>query len=300
MAGKLFDSLHGKLMVLPDAVEVYPAHGAGSLCGRNISKETSSTIGEQRRGNWALQPMPREEFVRALTADLPEVPAYFAYDAALNRRGAPALGNRTRALSPDDAEDAIRRGAIALDVRGGAAFGAGHLPGSVNVGLDGQFASWSGALLPADRPLVIVAEDEAGAAQAATRLARVGLEDIAGFLDGGVRAWADSGRPLARLAQVTVDELERRLAEEPALRVLDVRRPGEFAGGRVPGAINLPLDRLPREWPAAGAPMAVICAGGYRSSAGASLLEAHGIADLVNVVGGTSAWIASGRPLVRD
>lgn len=299
MAGMLYDSLHAKLLALPDAVEVYPAHGAGSLCGRNISKETSSTIGEQRRGNWALQPMPREEFVRALTADLPEAPAYFSHDAALNRRGAPALEARPRSLSPAEADEAIRGGAIALDVRGGAAFGAGHVPGSVNVGLDGQFASWSGALLPTDRPLVIVAEDESGVSQAATRLARVGLERVEGFLGGGVRAWADSGRPLARLAQVTVDELERRLAAEPGLRVLDVRRPGEFAAGHVPGAISLPLDRLQRDWPAAGAPTAVICAGGYRSSAAASLLEARGALDLVNVVGGTSAWIASGRPVAR-
>jgi hydroxyacylglutathione hydrolase len=300
MAETLYDSLHGKLMVLPDAVEVYPAHGAGSLCGRNISKETSSTIGEQRRGNWALQPMPRAEFVRALTADLPEAPAYFSFDAALNRRGAPALGTKPRGLSAAEVEDAVRRGATVLDVRGAAAFGAGHLPGSVNVGLDGQFASWSGALLPTDRPLVIVAEDEAGVGQAATRLARVGLESIEGFLQGGVRAWADSGRAVARLAQVTVDELERRLAAEPGLRVLDVRRPAEYAAGHVPGAISLPLDLLPRERPAAGAPTAVICAGGYRSSAAASLLEAYGIADLVNVVGGTSAWVASGLPVARD
>ena len=299
MAGLLYDSLHGKLLGLPDAVEVYPAHGAGSLCGRNISKETSSTIGEQRRGNWALQPMPRAEFVRALTADLPEAPAYFSHDAALNRRGAPALGSRPRALSAADADDAIRRGALVLDVRGSASFGAGHLPGSINVGLDGQFASWAGALLPADRPLVIVAEDEEGVAQAATRLARVGLESIEGFLDGGVRAWADSGRPLARVAQVTVDELERRLAEEPGLRVLDVRRPGEYDGGHVPSAISLPLDRLQREWPEMGGPTAVICAGGYRSSAAASLLAARGAADLVNVVGGTAAWAASGRPVER-
>lgn len=300
MAGMMYDSLHGKLMTLPDAVEVYPAHGAGSLCGRNISKETSSTIGEQRRANWALQPMRRDAFVRALTADLPEAPAYFAFDAALNRRGAPPLGSRPRALSPEAAESAVRAGALVLDVRAGAAFGAGHVPGSVNVGLDGQFASWAGALLPTDRPLVLVAEDEAGAAQAATRLARVGLENVAGYLDGGVRAWADSGRPAARVAQVTVDELERRLAEEPRLRVLDVRRPGEYAAGHVPRAVSVPLDRLQREWPDAGEPTAVICAGGYRSSAAASLLAAHGIADLVNVVGGTSAWVASGRPVASD
>jgi rhodanese-related sulfurtransferase len=295
MAGQLYDSLRGKLLTLPDAVEVYPAHGAGSLCGRNISKETSSTIGEQRRVNWALQPMARDAFVRAVTADLPEAPAYFSHDAAINRRGAPALGDGPRALSPAEAADALAEGALALDVRGGPAFAAGHLPGAVHVGLDGQFASWAGALLPADLAVVIVAEDAASAAQAAVRLARVGLEAVAGYLDGGVAAWAAAGRPLAQLPLVTVDELDRRLRDEPGLRVIDVRRPGEYGAGHVPGAISLPLDRLPREPPAPGPPTAVICAGGYRSSTAASLLLALGLPGLVNVVGGTSAWLAGGR-----
>jgi hydroxyacylglutathione hydrolase len=299
MAGRLYDSLHAKLLTLPDAVEVYPAHGAGSLCGRNISKETSSTIGEQRRGNWALQPMPREAFVRALTADLPEAPAYFARDAALNRRGAPPLGQPSPppALSPEDVAGHVTRGALVLDVRGGAAFGAGHVPGALNVGLDGQFASWAGALVEPERALVLVAEDEAGAAQAATRLARVGLESVVGHLQGGVRAWLETGRPLARLPQVTVDELARRRQAEPGLRVVDVRRPAEYAAGHVPGALSLPLDRLARERLDPGTPTAVICAGGYRSSAAASLLLQHGVTDLVNVVGGTSAWVASGQPV---
>jgi hydroxyacylglutathione hydrolase len=184
-----------------------------------------------------------------------------------------------------------------LDVRGGAAFGAGHVPGALNVGLDGQFASWAGALVEPERALVLVAEDEAGAAQAATRLARVGLESVVGHLQGGVRAWLESGRPLARLPQVTVDELARRRQAEPGLRVVDVRRPAEYAAGHVPGALSLPLDRLARERLDPGTPTAVICAGGYRSSAAASLLLQHGVTDLVNVVGGTSAWVASGQPV---
>src|SRR5262245_3516282 len=179
MAGMLYASLHEKLLRLPDAVEVYPAHGAGSLCGRNISKETSSTIGEQRRTNYALRPMPRADFVKMMTVDLPEVPAYFPVDVQKNREGAPALPARPRpeALSPAQVR-ALGAGVSLLDVRNSAAFGAGHLPGSINISLAGQFASWAGTLLPADRPIVVVAEDEAQVDEAALRLSRVGLDNL--------------------------------------------------------------------------------------------------------------------------
>ena len=298
MAGMLYDSLHDKLLTLGDEVLVYPAHGAGSLCGRNISKETSSTIGEQRRFNYALQPMPREAFVRLLTTDLPEVPAYFPRDVDLNRAGAPAVGERSLppALPPAEVAARVLQGATLLDVRDGAAFGAGHLPGSVHIGLSGQFASWAGTLLSPDRPLVVVADDEGGAAEAALRLARVGLENVAGYLAGGLGAWAAAGHPVATLPQVTADELQARLAEGQDLTVLDVRRPGEYDAGHVPGARNLPLDRLEREAGSldASRPTAVLCAGGYRSSAACSLLERRGFSSLWNVVGGTSAWVQAG------
>ena len=298
MAGMLYDSLHGKLLTLGDDVLVYPAHGAGSLCGRNISKETSSTIGEQRRFNYALQPMPREDFVRLLTTDLPEVPAYFPRDVDLNRAGAPAVGQRKAppALSPDEMATQALAGATLLDVRDGAAFGTGHVPGSVHIGLSGQFASWAGTLLPPDRPLVLVADDEAGVAEAALRLARVGLENVAGYLGGGLAAWAAAGHPVATLSQIAVDELKARLAEGKDLAVLDVRRPAEYATGHVPGARHLPLDRLEHEAESldASRPTAVLCAGGYRSSAACSLLERRGFRRLFNVVGGTSAWVQAG------
>jgi glyoxylase-like metal-dependent hydrolase (beta-lactamase superfamily II)/rhodanese-related sulfurtransferase len=303
MAGMLYDSLHGKLLALDDAVLVYPAHGAGSLCGRNISKETSSTIGEQRRFNYALQPMPKADFVRLVTADLPDAPEYFPRDVELNRAGAPTLGAEAppRPLPPAEVEALAAKGAVLLDVRGAAAYGAGHLPGSLNVALQGQFASWSGILLPPERAIVIVADDETAAAEAKLRLARVGLESVAGHLAGGVAAWAAAARPVATLAQVTVDELHARLGEGEGLDVLDVRRPAEQKLGHVPGARLLPLDRLGRE--AAGLdparPLAVICAGGYRSSAACSLLEGHGFRRLYNVVGGTAAWAQAGLPLAR-
>jgi glyoxylase-like metal-dependent hydrolase (beta-lactamase superfamily II)/rhodanese-related sulfurtransferase len=297
MAEMLHDSLHQKLLRLPDAVEVYPAHGAGSLCGRNISKDTSSTIGEQRRSNYALRPMPRADFIKMMTSDLPEVPQYFPRDVAINREGAPPLAERPLppALGVSDVERRRELGAVLLDVRPVAAFGAGHVPGSVNIGLGGQFASWAGTLIPADRPLVIVAEEEDHVREAVMRLARVGLDNVAGFLGGGVAAWDHGGRPLATVPQWPVDELRAQMRER-GLQVLDVRRPGEYASGHVPGAVCRPLDRLEREAASldAARPTAVICAGGYRSSAATSLLRRRGFAELYNIVGGTSAWVAAG------
>jgi hydroxyacylglutathione hydrolase len=197
---------------------------------------------------------------------------------------------------------AAAAGAALLDVRSAAEFGAGHVPGAVNVGLGGQFASWAGILLDAARPLVIVAADDERVAEAVLRLSRVGLENVAGFLSGGVLAWERAGRPLARLPQVAVDELHARLAEDPGLQVLDVRRPGEYAAGHVPGARHAPLDRIERALAELddSRPTAVICAGGYRSSAACSLLQRHGFAGpLLNVVGGTSAWMAAGYATER-
>jgi glyoxylase-like metal-dependent hydrolase (beta-lactamase superfamily II) len=300
MAGQLYDSLHGKLLALPDDVAVYPAHGAGSLCGRNISSETSSTIGVQRRTNYALGPMTREEFVRVMTVDLPEVPAHFPRDVELNRIGAAPLAAREPAALPA-AE--VRRladaGATLLDVRPTQAFASGHPAGAVHIGLTGEFASWAGALVPPDRPVVLVTDDAAGAGEAAMRLARVGLENVAGYLDGGVAAWDAAGLPVARLEQIDVAELKARREEDPGLTVLDVRRPGEFAAGHVPGAVRLPLDRLARELdtlPPRGR-VAIVCEGGYRSGiAGSLLLQRRGTRP-VNVVGGTNAWVAAGYPL---
>jgi hydroxyacylglutathione hydrolase len=302
MAGLLYDSLHAKILALPDAVEVYPAHGAGSLCGRNISSETSSTVGAQRRGNWALQPMPRDEFVRRVTRDLPEAPRYFPMDVALNREGARPLGELPAppAVDAEEAERLMAEGALVLDVRPAAEFGAGHVPGALNVALGGQFASWAGTLLDPARRLVIVTDGEAHAREAATRLARVGLENVAGWLPPD--AWSRSGRPVRTVPQITVEALRARLGSDAALQVVDVRRAGEYAGGHVPGARHVPLDRLEGEAARLdpSRPTAVICAGGYRSSAGTSLLAARGFGDLVNVTGGTAAWIAAGFEVEKE
>ncbi|HEY0320920.1 MAG TPA: rhodanese-like domain-containing protein [Pyrinomonadaceae bacterium] len=301
MAGMLYDSLHDKLLKLDDAVEVYPAHGAGSMCGRNISKETSSTIGQQRRFNYALKPMARDEFVSMMTIDLPEAPAYFPRDAEINRTGAATLDElpRPRALKAEEVDKLTLAGHLILDVRAAQDFGAGHVPGALNIGLGGQFASWAGTLIQSGTPLIIVAESNDAVDEALMRLARVGLESVRGFLDGGMQAWDEAGLPLARVDQIPVDELKRRLEEQDNLQVIDVRRPAEYLDGHVPGALSAPLSELKKHVAEFDAerPTAVICAGGYRSSAATSILSSHGFQTLYNVTGGTSAWINAGFPI---
>jgi len=243
MAAQMYESLHGKLLKLDDSVEVWPAHGAGSMCGRNISKETSSTIGEQRRFNYALAPMPKEEFVRMMTSDLPEAPAYFPADAAINREGATPLAElpRPSALLAQQVAAYANLGYVVLDVRAAAEFGAGHVPGALNVGLGGQFASWAGALIPLGSPIILVAADDEQVDEAVTRLARVGHETVRGYLRGGVEVWREAGFDLGQVAQVTVSELRRMLDEQPELQLLDVRRPAEYAAGHAPRAALSPL-----------------------------------------------------------
>lgn len=294
MAGFLYDSLREKILPLPDSVIVYPAHGAGSLCGRNLSSETFSTLGDQRKTNWALKPMTREAFVEALVQELPEVPRHFRRDVEINRKGADPLSRLkpTRRVAADHIGGLARTGATLLDVRNGDAFGERHLPASVNIGLGGQFAAWAGALLDPDSSLVLVVEEEEQAQEAAMRLARVGLESVTGFISPA--DWQNAGLPTLSLPQLSVDELQERLGE---VDVIDVRRRSEYVSGHVPQALHMPLDSLharARDLDRSR-PTAVICAGGYRSSAGASLLERDGFSRLFNVVGGTSAWIAAGK-----
>jgi glyoxylase-like metal-dependent hydrolase (beta-lactamase superfamily II)/rhodanese-related sulfurtransferase len=311
MARSLYDSLRRKLLVLPDAVEVYPAHGAGSSCGRNIGQELSSTIGEQRRMNYALQPMSEQEFVDLVATDLPAAPAYFAHDAEANRRGAPALAALPPPppLSPKEFRERQRDGAMVLDVRDGVAFCAGHPPGAIHVGLGGQFASWAGSIVPVGTPILLVADDEDGVAEARIRLARVGHENLVGRLDGGFAEWVRRGEPVESIGEVSVEELAARIgvtagAHRDAggngseLRVLDVRRPWEFAAGHVPGATNVPLDQLPSRLGEIDphAQLAVVCQSGYRSAIASSLLAPHHSGALFNVLGGTAAWKAAGLP----
>jgi rhodanese-related sulfurtransferase len=300
MAEMLYDSLHQKLLALDDAVLVYPAHGAGSMCGRNISKETSSTIGEQRRFNYALQPMSRDEFVQMMTSDLPEQPAYFSRDAEINRTGAAPLHElpRPAALEPRRVLELQATGHLVLDVRDSTAFGTAHVPGAMHIGLGGQFASWAGSLIPAGTTILLVADDMEQIDEAVMRLARVGIESVAGYLDGSLYAWDRAGLETGRLQQMPVAELHAQLGERKDLQLLDVRRPGEYEAGHVPGAAKTPLAELHKHLGRFDRrkPLALVCATGYRSSIAGSILARHGFASLFNVVGGTSAWVRAGYP----
>jgi hydroxyacylglutathione hydrolase len=304
MAALMYDSLHEKLLKLDDSVEVWPAHGAGSMCGRNISKETHSTIGEQRRFNYALAPMSKDDFVRMMTTDIPEPPAYFPADAEINRTGALPLDElpRPAALLAQQVAAYANLGYVILDVRTAEEFGAGHVPGALNIGLGGQFASWAGALIPLGMPMIIVAASDEQIDEALTRLARVGHETVRGYLRGGMDDWRASGLDVSEVPQVTVAELSRMLDERADLQVLDVRRPAEYAAGHAPRAESAPLsprlkDEIAQIDPAR--PVAVICAGGYRSSAATSMLKPLGFRKLLNVTGGTGAWMAAGFPVEK-
>jgi glyoxylase-like metal-dependent hydrolase (beta-lactamase superfamily II)/rhodanese-related sulfurtransferase len=302
MAGMMYDSLHDRLLKLDDAVEVYPAHGAGSMCGRNLSKETSSTIGEQRKLNYALKPMTKAEFISMMTSDLPQAPTYFSKDVEINRTGASALEEipRPAALSAQEVKSFATSGHVILDVRSAAEFGSGHVPGSVNIGLGGQFATWAGTLLSMTAPIVLVAESEEKVDEAVMRLARVGIESVKGFLSGGIASWQSAGFETAIVPQVSVDELRQLIDSDLVTQIVDVRRLPEYQSGHVPHAIHAPLSELDegaaqlRVDPAK--PTAVICAGGYRSSAASSILEQHGFKNLLNVSGGTGAWVNAGFP----
>lgn len=304
MAALMYESLHGKLLKLDDSVEVWPAHGAGSMCGRNISKETSSTIGQQRRFNYALAPMSKDEFVNIMTTDLAEAPAYFPKDAELNRDGAPPLAEirRPNALLPQQVVGYANLGYVVLDVRTASEFGAGHIPGALNIGLGGQFASWAGALIPLGSAIIVVADTEAQIDEAVTRLARVGHDSVLGFLRGGMEAWREAGFEVSEVEQISPAELRRMIDEREDLQVIDVRRPAEYAAGHAPRAASTPLGPRLREETReldSTRPVAVICAGGYRSSAATSMLRPLGFRRLYNVEGGTSAWLAAGFPVEK-
>lgn len=301
LAGLLYDSLHTKLMTLPDSVLVYPAHGAGSLCGKNMRAERSSTIGTERLTNYALQIRSREEFIRQLTSNLPARPEYFAKDAEINRTGAAALSDLPplRSLSPFELEGMLKAGEIALDVRPMDEFAAGHVPGSVNIALGGQFASWAATVLGLAAHPVLIAETDAQIEEARLRLARVGIEELDGYLAGGVAAWKQSGQPLATVAQISAQELEQRLGAGK-VQVLDVRREPEWDAGHVKGAAWWPLDNFRVSPPEIDheVPLAVHCKGGYRSMIAASLLQRAGFRNVINLIGGFDAWQQANLPIV--
>jgi hydroxyacylglutathione hydrolase len=300
LAGLLYDSLHGKLLKLGDDVLVYPAHGAGSLCGRNMRAERSSTIGTERLANYALQIRSRDEFVRQLTENLPARPEYFLQDAQINRAGASALADlpALAALSPRELNELLDQGVFVLDVRSNADFAASHVPGSVNIALAGQFASWAGALMGLNAKPVLIADHPEQCAEARMRLARVGIEDPRGFLQGGVAAWMQAGFAAGQLPQMTAQELHGQLNRN-GLQVLDVRREGEWQSGHIAEASLFPLDQFKVSAPEVdpAQPLAVHCQGGYRSMIACSLLRRAGIENVINVTGGFDAWRNAALPV---
>jgi len=302
LAGMLYDSLHNKVLKLADEVLVYPAHGAGSLCGRNMRAERSSTIGIERLTNYALQIKSREEFVRQLTANLPARPGYFLQDAEINRRGALALSDLPELppLSPQELKTILDQGGIVLDVRPGEEFAAGHVPRSINIALSGQFASWAGTLLGLSSRPVLIAASSQQLGEARMRLARVGIEDSCGYLQGGVDAWRDAGFPIVSLPQITTEALHEQL-QGYSFQVLDVRREPEWNAGHIEGASWWPLDNFTVSPPEINhdARIAVHCKSGYRSMIACSLLQRAGFRDVVNVIGGFDAWQAK-LPFVHE
>ena len=301
LAAMLFDSLHQKLIPLGDGVEVWPAHGAGSLCGKQMRPERQSTIGKERALNYALRARTKDEFVKLLTAELPERPGYFALDAEINRSGAASLKTLPpiALLSPEDVFARQAAGAIVLDTRPTQQFCAGHIPGAVHIALAGQFASWAATILGLEKDILLVAEDEEQIGQSRMRLARVGIERVIGALDGGMANWAAHQLPAAELAQVPVEDLHRELAH---IQVIDVRRQPEWDEGHIGGAHLMPLHKLESRLDSLdrNRPIAVHCKGGYRSAIAASLIQRAGFENVMNVTGGFDAWRACGLPEVRE
>jgi rhodanese-related sulfurtransferase/glyoxylase-like metal-dependent hydrolase (beta-lactamase superfamily II) len=305
LGAHLYDSLHDKLLTLPDETLVYPAHGAGSLCGKQLSSDTVSSLGDQRRFNYALQPMTKEVFIDLVTADQPDAPPYFTYDAILNTREHATLDkNLEEVLHPVELDEVIRlgdAGAQILDVRDATEYAQGHLAGSINIGLGGQYATWAGTVLDRAKSIVIIAEP-GREPEAALRLGRIGFDHVRGYLRGGMQALAerpDLVWPTERVsAQMAADELA---SAGPPL-VLDVRNPREWGTKHIVGSVNIPLNHLQER--IAEVPrdrrIAVHCAGGYRSSIAASILHHYGITNLIEIAGGLAAWDTAKLPVVSE
>ena len=301
LGGLLYDSLRNKLLTLPDSSLVYPAHGAGSLCGKAISKETVSTIGQQRRDNYALRPMSKTAFIDIVTADQPDAPAYFTYDAVLNSKERPTLDETLRELNPMTLDQALALqeiGGQILDTRDAGDFAAAHLAGSINIGLGGQYATWAGTLLSHDKPIVIIA-DPGRENESAVRLGRIGFDHVVGYLKSGLRSLESHPELTGATERLSPDVAAERLATNEPLAI-DVRTPGERQQKHIDGSVASPLNRLEQQ--AAGLPRSrpiiVYCAGGYRSSIAASLLQRLGFTHVSEIAGGIAAWEAARLPVV--
>lgn len=289
LAGKLYDSLH-RVLALPDGVKIYPAHGAGSLCGRALGSAPFSLVGQERATNWAARIKDRAEFVQQMISNLPDRPAYFSYDVGVNLRGASPLSElpALRVLGEDDLKDAVSSGATVIDTRAAPMFGAGHFSGSLNIGVgSAMFSTWVGFIVAGGTPIALVVGSPKDAEKARLELARIGFDDVAGY------ALADDLKTIQQLSQISACDLRRALTNGSPPLVLDVRTPGEWQKQRIEGARHIPLPQLPKrlgEVPHDRA-VATICGSGYRSSIAASLLQREGAQQVSNVMGGMGAWL---------
>ncbi|MFN8253396.1 MAG: rhodanese-like domain-containing protein [Ferruginibacter sp.] len=296
LAGILYETIHNKILPLPDDVIVYPAHGAGSSCGKNLGPDTYSTIGEEKKTNYALQPQTREAFIKAVTEGLSEAPRYFAINAHINKQGYDSLDaikeTGLTPLSSAAVKKLVDEDMLVLDTRPATQFTEGFIPGSIFIGLEGRFAEWAGALLPFDKPMILVTEP-GKEEESLVRLARVGFDKMQGYLDGGFEAWEKAGEKIDMVINVEADELAMDLPHDPHLVIVDVRRETEYADGHIKEAQNIPLNEMTDVASIAGFEenqnLYVHCAGGYRSVIAASLMKRQGIHNLRNVLGGWNA-----------
>lgn len=298
LAAMLYRSLHEKLLRLPDETVIYPAHGAGSLCGRQMGSERSSTIGQERRSNYALQARNSDEFIHLLTDSLPPRPEYFGREVELNRQGAAAIAELPPPV-PIKAPEVFRlqaEGAIVLDTRPAMQFAVAHVPGSIHIALSGQYASWAARILGLDKRIILVGEDADHLRESQLRLARVGIENVQAYLEGGITGWIKGGYQLEYIPQITVEEfIELREQEKDHIAVLDVREAGEVEAGAIENSINIPVAQLAARTGELDPSKLVVvhCKGGYRSSIATSILRRAGFGDVVNLTGGYDAWLTA-------
>ena len=295
LGAMLYDSIQNKLLGLPDDTLVYPTHGAGSMCGKQLSEDTFSTMGVQKKYNYALQPMSKEKFVEIVTADQPDAPDYFTYDAVLNTKERLTLNETmSRNLSPLTLDEVLKlknEGAQILDVRNPVDYEGAHLEGSINIALDGNYATWSGTILDIDKAIVIISypgfENEA-----IMRLGRIGFDYIAGYLEGGMEALLDRPDILRRTERITAQSVSEKISSTDPPRILDVRRPNEWKLSRIEGSINIPLNQLKERYEEIpnDKELIIYCSAGYRSSIAVSLLEMNNFRNVSDLVGGISAW----------
>lgn len=293
LADLLFDSLHQQLMTLPDSTRVYPAHGAGSACGKNLSSDTWSTIGEQRRSNYALLAEDKQAFFDLVTEGQPPAPSYFIYDAVLNRQDRPLLDEHAVPVGLDLAsfDRQVAGGAMIIDGRDPEDFARGHLSGSINVGLNGRYAEFAGSVIPSDVDIVLVV-DEGFEREAKNRLARIGFDRVVGHLRSPTMVMIEHPDRVDRASRLSATGFTSRRSEIDGLQLVDIRNPGEVEHGAIPGATSIPVGQLPDRLDEldSGAPTVVYCAGGYRSSVAASVLRQAGFGDVSDILGGFGAW----------